>query len=96
MSQIAAQIDKVYKEADYAGSLVVEGETNRPTEYDGDKTEPPDWWFDFWKRYEKNTGQSREEAIDMIRKLRGPNWNPRNEEELARALREAKEKNQKP
>lgn len=49
MQQIADQIRRVYDEADYAGSLVIGGETGRPTEYDGDKTEPEDWWSVFWK-----------------------------------------------
>ncbi len=35
MADIAAQINKVYKQADYVGSLVVEGRTGRPTEYAG-------------------------------------------------------------
>ncbi|MEA5468387.1 hypothetical protein [Spirulina sp. 06S082] len=35
MREIKAQIDRVYAEADYVGSLVVEGVTERPTEDDG-------------------------------------------------------------
>jgi hypothetical protein len=30
--------------------------------------------------------QSREEAMDMLRKLRGQNWMPRSEEDLRRSL----------
>lgn len=40
MTQIAAQIKRVYDEADYVGSLVSEGETGRPTEHHGSKVEP--------------------------------------------------------
>lgn len=55
---IAAQLDKVYANADYVGSLVTQGETNRPTEYDGPKQQPADWWQQFWLRHQKNTGQT--------------------------------------
>lgn len=56
--QIAEQINKVYDNADYVGSLVVGGYTGRPTEYTGDKIQPADWWEKFWQRYWKNTGQT--------------------------------------
>ena len=39
MADIAEQINKVYKQADYVGSLVVEGPTGRPTEYHGTHVE---------------------------------------------------------
>lgn len=86
MAEIAAQIKKVYDEADYVGSLVTAGQTGRPTEYDGGKVEPPDWWEAFWDRHERNTGQSRQEAIKMLRKLLGPKWYPRTEDELRREI----------
>ncbi|MCS6814437.1 MAG: hypothetical protein NZ772_12840 [Cyanobacteria bacterium] len=86
MAEIKAQIDRVYKDAAYVGSLVIAGETGRPTEYDGNKQEPPDWWDQFWKRHEANTGQSREQALEMLRRLRGPNWMPTSEQELQREL----------
>ncbi len=50
MKQIAEQIEKVYAKADYVGSLVVGGETRRPTEYTGDKNKPCGWWREFWSR----------------------------------------------
>lgn len=37
MQEIKAQIDRVYAEADYVGSLVIGGLTERPTEYNGNK-----------------------------------------------------------
>lgn len=86
MQQIQQQIARVYKDADYVGSLVVSGDTGRPTEYDGPKQEPPSWWDSFWQRYEQNTGQSRKEAIEMLRRLRGDNWMPRTPEELRQEL----------
>lgn len=54
-SQIHAlkkQIDRVYADGDYVGSLVVGRQDKRPTEYDGSKTEPSDWWETFWKTQE--------------------------------------------
>jgi len=82
LSQIAAQIDKVYKNGDYVGSLVTSGDTGRPTEYEGEKFEPPGWWDAFWKRHQANTTMTPEETIRMLRKLYGPSWTPRSEKEM--------------
>jgi hypothetical protein len=92
MAALAAQIFKVYAEARYVGSLVVEGDTGRPTEYDDEgqgKDEPPGWWDDFWRRHERNTGQSREQALLRLWELLGPGWMPRTQAELEEALRKA-------
>ncbi len=70
MEEIAAQIKRVYEDADYVGSLVVDGASQRPTEYDGPKVEPPGWWVAFWKRFEGNTGLSRRQAYDLLRSLK--------------------------
>jgi len=72
MNEIAAQIDKVYAHADYVGSLVTEGDTGRPTEYDGNKIQPPSWWDSFWRRHRRNTGQSRSGAQGMLWRLTAP------------------------
>jgi len=75
MAGLAAQIEKVYSQADYVGSLVTGGETGRPTESTGTpKVEPADWWSDFWKRHESNTGQTREETLEMLKRLVGAWW----------------------
>jgi len=66
LEQIAAQIRRVYDDADYTGSLVVDGATGRPTEYDGDKQEPAGWWERFWERHEQNTGQSEAQAYELF------------------------------
>lgn len=50
MAEIREQIDRVYAEADYVGSLVVDGPSDRPTEHDGPHQEPADWWQRFWER----------------------------------------------
>lgn len=83
---IEQQIQRVYSDADYVGSLVTEGNTGRPTEYTGSKQEPPGWWDDFWRRHEANTGQSRAEALELLRQRRGENWIPRSPEELQQEL----------
>jgi hypothetical protein len=70
IEQIAEQIDRVYEDADYVGSLVTEGPSERPTEHDGPKTQPAGWWEAFWKRFEDNTGLSRGKAIDLLRWLK--------------------------
>jgi len=74
LAEIGAQIGKVYQQANYVGSLVVEGETGRPTEYDGPKEEPPGWWDAFWHRHLEYTGQTREESVAMRTKLLGRWW----------------------
>ncbi|MBD1914882.1 MULTISPECIES: hypothetical protein [Cyanophyceae] len=53
MAEIREQIDRVYAEADYVGSLVVDGPSDRPTEHDGPKDEPADWWQRF-REYQRN------------------------------------------
>jgi hypothetical protein len=70
VQEIADQIQRVYAEADYVGSLVVSGETGRPTEHDGPKEEPPGWWDAFWQRFEDNTGMDRQDAYDLWQRLR--------------------------
>jgi hypothetical protein len=84
MTEIKEQIDKVYAQADFVGSLVSDGATGRPTEYDGDKVQPPDWWDRFWERYQQNTGLSRDQVIDKLRQRFGKEWCPTTEQELAR------------
>ncbi|MCW6036903.1 hypothetical protein K4A83_11605 [Spirulina subsalsa FACHB-351] len=86
LREIREQIDRVYDDGDYVGSLVVDGVRGRPTEYDGDKVEPPDWWDAFWRRHEENTGQSKAEALEMLRRLLGDHWMPRSPQELQREL----------
>jgi len=71
---IADQIDRVYADGDYVGSLVVDGPSDRPTEYDGPKDEPEGWWEAFWMRFEDNTDMDREGAIDLLRRLGVVAW----------------------
>lgn len=89
MARIATQIGRVYQQADYVGSLVTEGETGRPTEYAGPKTEPPEWWQDFWQRNFENTGQMRGEGIDLLNKLLGEEWIQKPAGEVEQLLKKA-------
>jgi hypothetical protein len=74
LQTIADQIDRVYEDGDYVGSLVVDGPSDRPTEYDGPKDEPPGWWDAFWQRFEDNTGMDRGGALDLLRELGAIAW----------------------
>ena len=71
---IADQIDRVYEDGDYVGSLVVDGPSDRPTEYEGPKDEPPGWWQAFWTRFEDNIGLDRDGALDLLRELGVVAW----------------------
>ena len=70
MAEIADQIERVYANGEYVGSLVVDGASERPTEYDGPKEQPEDWWQVFWGRFEENTGMSQGQAWELLRSLR--------------------------
>jgi hypothetical protein len=83
LREIKEQIDKVYAQGDYVGSLVTEGHTGRPTEYDGDKVQPPEWWEKFWERHFANTGYTRDEVVKLARQEKGEEWFPMTERELA-------------
>lgn len=74
LDQIKAQIDRVYKDADYVGSLVTQGETGRPTEYDGDKHEPAGWWDGFWQRHTQNLGMTQQQIHWVMQHDYSPNW----------------------
>ena len=74
MQAIADQIDRVYEDGDYVGSLVVDGPSDRPTEYDGPKDEPPGWWGAFWQRFDDNIGMDRDGALDLLRELGVVAW----------------------
>ena len=74
LKEIKTQINRVYSRSAYVGSLVTGGETGRVTEYEGVKVQPADWWQQFWKRHESNTGDSREVALAKLRKLLGDDY----------------------
>jgi hypothetical protein len=74
VAAIKAQIDRVYAQSSYVGSLVTGGETGRVTEYAGVKVQPEGWWEEFWARHEKNTGDDRKTAIAKLKKLLGEDY----------------------
>jgi hypothetical protein len=77
LDDVRKQIDKVYAEGDFVGSLVVGPQAGRPTEYDGDKVEPPDWWDRFWDDYYRRTRLSRAELVQKLREEKAdPAWAP--------------------
>ncbi|MEL7512281.1 MAG: hypothetical protein AAGM27_09055 [Cyanobacteria bacterium J06554_3] len=71
LAEIDEQIQRIYDDADYVGSLVTDGRTGRPTEYVGNHQEPEDWWEEFWKHSENRQGLGRDAARDLLRRLRG-------------------------
>ena len=73
LAEIDEQISRIYEEADYVGSLVTDGRTGRPTEYEGEHTEPEEWWEEFWKHSKNRLGMTRQEAKDLLNRLRGQN-----------------------
>ncbi len=82
LAQVKKDINSVYSQGDVVGSLVVGGSTGRITEYQGSKVQPADWWENFWKRYEENTGRSRIVAMRKLRRLLGRNYRYRKVTEL--------------
>ncbi len=47
VAAMRAEIDRVYADADYVGSLVVGPDAVRPTTHGGPKVEPAGWWAQF-------------------------------------------------
>lgn len=81
LAEIKSQIDRVYSDGDYVGSLVVGGDTGRVTEHGGPKVLPPAWWADFWKRHQQNTGDTPDQAREKLRQLLGEGFEERPVEE---------------
>ena len=82
MRAIKHEIDRVYDQGENVGSLVVGGETGRPTEYVGNKVQPASWWNEFWQRYEGNMGISPAEARRRLQTLLGSDYQSRPVSEL--------------
>lgn len=96
VAAIAEQVERVYADGDYVGSLVVEGVTARPTEHAGPAREPPDWWTRFWESYERETGRMRMEALRALHEMLGGDWVPRSEDALRAAVERANKGAAKP
>jgi hypothetical protein len=74
LKEIAGQIEKVYSEADYVGSLVVDGPRGRPTEHAGPKIQPTGWWPVFWAHQKPGLGMDEDEAVRILERRLGKNW----------------------
>ena len=74
LSEIKREISRVYREGEVVGSLVTGGQTGRVTEYEGVQVQPPDWWADFWRRHQRNTGDTPAEARRKLRRLLGEGY----------------------
>ena len=74
VASIKAQVKRVYKEADYVGSLVTQGCTGRPTEWEGDHREPADFWQVFWQHFEADTGLTPEETMRLLEERVTTGW----------------------
>ena len=71
MREIHEQIQKVYDDADYVGSLVLDGRQGRPTEYEGNHTQSEDWWERFWEHSRERLDMSGSDAREILERLRG-------------------------
>ena len=89
MADIAEQINKVYQQADYVGSLVLDGPNGRPTEHQGLHVEPPEWWDTFWQRHFQESGQTRAQALERLRTLLGDDWDSATPQQAEAALNQA-------
>lgn len=74
LDAIKVEIASVYEKGDVIRSLVVDPDPDRITEYDGPKVQPKDWWVQFWKRHEADTGDSENVARAKLRRLLGPGY----------------------
>ncbi len=62
VQEIAEQIEGIYANAKAVGSLVLDPDEGRSTEWDDQgrgKIEPKDFWEQFWKKQEAMTGRNR-------------------------------------
>jgi len=67
------QIDKVYANADFVGSLVTEGKTTRPTEHNVSFSYPI-WLGPYWRFHFEKTGLTEKQSIAKLKKLYGNDW----------------------
>lgn len=87
MEALADQIERVYAESDYVGSLVTGGDTGRVTAHSGEKVEPPDWWATFWSRHMTKQGLPQDKALRALEARFGRDWPARPRQEISEFLR---------
>lgn len=95
MTAIAAQIEKVYADAKYVGSLVTDLNTGRSTEWDpaGAVKEPGDWWDNFWAKHLEETGETPEQVKAGLKELLGKDPAAASKDEIIDAIGRLKAKN---
>ncbi len=71
LADVRDQIDRVYDDADYVGSLVVDDPHGRPTEHDGPKVETPQWWLGLQQRLGDAYGWSLDDVRTIWERMRG-------------------------
>lgn len=86
LKDIAEDINKVYADADFVGSLVTEGETTRVTEHASkQRTAPANWWPEFWAKHAKeNPGATVPGTQARLQELFGDRWKNFSAEEAER------------
>lgn len=85
MKEIADQINRVYSDADWVGSLVTSGETTRPTEHGNkERNQPPTWWADFYKKHFEETRLAESRIVARLEELFGSSWREFTPEEMER------------
>lgn len=86
IKELADDIDRVYADAEFVGSLVVGGETTRVTEHaDKQRTEPPQWWPQFWAKHAKENGTATIPATqEKLTEMFGDKWRGWSPEEAER------------
>ena len=86
IKDIAEDINKVYADADFVGSLVTEGETTRPTEHGSkQRTEPSAWWSEFWARHARDNQTATIDGTQRrLTELFGEKWRSWTPEEAER------------
>lgn len=67
------QLDGIYENSNYVGSLVIQGKTSRPTEHNVSPSYPV-WWTPFWKKYSLKTGMTEENAVKQLKVKYGKEW----------------------
>jgi hypothetical protein len=86
---LADQIDSVYADAKAIGSLVVEADRGRSTEWDdggAGKAPPADWWETFWATQEAATGKTRDQLRRELEIVLGRKPNPSELEDAIRRV----------
>lgn len=81
------EIDHVYAQGDYVGSLVLDGKMGRPTEHEVEFS-LPDWWGPCWKKSPELTSYNQHSAENELQKYYGKRWSRfiKGPEQLEKAL----------